>query len=362
MTAFFSVELYFAVIALLTLGEGPHASSLVQHVSIGKEFSTKCDGKIAGVDGISAVRGVTIFKNGTKIYDAKPNSKPTIDPSVSSWKINVTWYPGSSNPTGFNVTIKIPSAKKKDEGRLQCQASGKGKELLTYLFVHDGGFDSLCPEKWGAYPPLEKCVYVDPKMSKKWSEANSHCKDEHSGQLVVIPDQAFDEYLTSTLGLKTGKVWIGLTDKEKESTFKWTSGKEATYKNWASAPQASKTKNCVQKDMQGGAWQDEDCNKTLPFICEQKSSQGLTLMQMLMIGGAVLGGVLVIGLIGFCWTRRPRSSSSKSDGPAGEGDAASKAPDDASVSEMEADDEEDEEDEDEFLEEEDEEEEDYDDD
>ncbi|KAK3760103.1 hypothetical protein RRG08_064773 [Elysia crispata] len=265
-----SVDLYCTAITLLVFGKGVMAANYVQHTLSGQSFTTFCDGQLVGLN--SAVRRVEIFKNGTQIYQADPNGQSTQDASVNSWNISTDW----PKQTDFKVKIFIESVEKRDEGRLSCQVStsaqGTLKKLITYLFVHDHEFDNLCPKNWDLYPPLHVCFNLFNNILT-WLEATHHCREIYHAHLVVIPDQAFDRFLTSYLHGKPGTVWIGLTDSAKEQTFVWSTQKNAIFTNWASSPISSTATNCVEKDRLGsGAWRDVSCNKTLPFICERLAS------------------------------------------------------------------------------------------
>jgi hypothetical protein len=63
-----------------------------------------------------------------------------------------------------------------------------------------------------------------------WEEAEANAI-KLGGHLVTINDAAENEWLTQYYG--KGK-WIGINDKEKEGTFKWSSSEEIVYTNWAS--------------------------------------------------------------------------------------------------------------------------------
>lgn len=52
------------------------------------------------------------------------------------------------------------------------------------------------------------------------------------GHLVTINDANEQEWLVETFG-GTTYYWIGYTDKEKEGEWKWISGEDSDYTNWA---------------------------------------------------------------------------------------------------------------------------------
>ena len=62
-----------------------------------------------------------------------------------------------------------------------------------------------------------------------WEEAEANAV-ALGGHLVTINDAEENEWVYNTFG--TGK-WIGLSDKENEGTFKWSSGEDFTFASWA---------------------------------------------------------------------------------------------------------------------------------
>lgn len=61
-------------------------------------------------------------------------------------------------------------------------------------------------------------------MAKKYAE-------ENGGHLVVIDNQAENEWLVKTFGSNT-EYWIGLTDEVTEGQWVWVDGTKAAYFNW----------------------------------------------------------------------------------------------------------------------------------
>lgn len=316
MTCSLFLKVNSAVIALLMIvGKGVKASDVVASVRAGGKITTFCDGQTLGLNLQTAVQEVEIFLNNTQIYMIKPDGTENRAPAVKSWNFNTTWLPDSNTRTNFNLTITIPSANKAYQGRLECKTVGINKKLIKYIFVYDDGKELVCPPNWYIYP-VDRCVSLIPQP-KSWTKANSFCSAKHQGHLVVIPDKAFEDYLMSVFKNHQGSVWVGLSDKEEESNFVWIGGKQAKYTNWQSSPQTDTSKNCVEKTFQvTGSWNVEDCNKTMPFICETKATNVSGLKKLLIIAGAVAGGLILLILCALCCPRcskKPAAQAAESE-------------------------------------------------
>ena len=70
-------------------------------------------------------------------------------------------------------------------------------------------------------------VYNEPCT---WASARDRCKAV-GGQLVVIPDEATQTFVTSLIA---GKIlWLGATDEKKEGTWIWVNGTEMKFQNFS---------------------------------------------------------------------------------------------------------------------------------
>src|SRR5215216_5300429 len=64
-----------------------------------------------------------------------------------------------------------------------------------------------------------------------WDDAEAKSV-QLGGHLVVVNDQAEQDFLWSTFGPITGLFWIGINDVGHEGRFTWTTGEPPTYTNW----------------------------------------------------------------------------------------------------------------------------------
>lgn len=117
-------------------------------------------------------------------------------------------------------------------------------------------------------------VFVTSPMS--WDAARSHCHRLGSFELVTIEGEEEEEWLH---GQETARVsgtwWIGYTDEDSEGNWKWTSGSQSKYNRWSSRNPDNYTggpsgrQNCVTDNYSDGRWDDDDCLRENPFICEK---------------------------------------------------------------------------------------------
>ena len=88
---------------------------------------------------------------------------------------------------------------------------------------------SGCSPGWTYFPNTARCYKHFPE-SIMWVEARNFCLSlPNIGDLVSIPDQATNEFLTT---LSTDISYIGASDAETEGTWKWTDGTPWSFENW----------------------------------------------------------------------------------------------------------------------------------
>ncbi|KAM3623158.1 uncharacterized protein V6R79_007754 [Siganus canaliculatus] len=96
------------------------------------------------------------------------------------------------------------------------------------------------------------------------------CKD-HGADLVIISN-IMEQAFISSLNVR---VWIGLTDREKEDTWKWVNGEAATTTTYWRANQPDNHElgeDCAEINNSAPPiknWNDSPCSDLLKFICEK---------------------------------------------------------------------------------------------
>jgi len=103
-----------------------------------------------------------------------------------------------------------------------------------------------------------------------WADARAQCQ-ERGGELASITSE--DEGLAfqrATLGLQWASWWLGLSDQEAEGTFVWADGEPVTFAPWSDGEpnDSGGREDCAQVVPWSGRWNDLDCARTLPFVCQ----------------------------------------------------------------------------------------------
>ena len=103
-------------------------------------------------------------------------------------------------------------------------------------------------------------------VSKTWEEAEEFC-EELGGHLPTSTSAEKNAFLTT---LANGKrIWLGLTDKDEEGTWKWVTGEELNYTNWQNGePNNAGGIEDYGELYASGYWNDMSPTATRTFICE----------------------------------------------------------------------------------------------
>ncbi|XP_044222248.1 CD209 antigen-like protein E [Thunnus albacares] len=97
------------------------------------------------------------------------------------------------------------------------------------------------------------CYLISTK-SGSWEKGRKDCR-ARGADLVVIDSYEEQEFL---INITKQASWIGLSDREKEGTWKWTDGTPLTQAYWATNQPDS-----GGEDMQ---WGEEDCVTVIPQL------------------------------------------------------------------------------------------------
>ncbi|ESO90685.1 hypothetical protein LOTGIDRAFT_78129, partial [Lottia gigantea] len=110
------------------------------------------------------------------------------------------------------------------------------------------------------------------KDVSSFTVAEKSCQDL-GGIMAASKTQEEVDFLSS-LRPKTAKIWIGLTDRAEEGTFKWLDGSSVVWDNWAEGSPNGQYghEDCVVMygEQVNSKWNDHPCSSQhyqYPFIC-----------------------------------------------------------------------------------------------
>lgn len=130
--------------------------------------------------------------------------------------------------------------------------------------------DPACPDCLAVDGPRQGQTWHICYAPRTWAQARARCH-ELGGELASITNEAeHTAYLRATLGLHWTSWWLGLSDQAEEGTFVWSDGEPATFTRWSSGEpnDAGGREDCAQLVPWSGRWNDIDCARRLPFVCQ----------------------------------------------------------------------------------------------
>jgi hypothetical protein len=112
-----------------------------------------------------------------------------------------------------------------------------------------------------------------------WAGAKAACEKD-GGKLASFANDAESRAVFDALKLPAQipswqpleGVWIGLTDEQTEGTFRWANDAPLRFTNWlpAQPDDSGKGEDCVTVTLGDGRWNDADCGRPLPYVCEAR--------------------------------------------------------------------------------------------
>uniref|UniRef100_A0A3P9JLB8 C-type lectin domain-containing protein n=1 Tax=Oryzias latipes TaxID=8090 RepID=A0A3P9JLB8_ORYLA len=127
-----------------------------------------------------------------------------------------------------------------------------------------------CPAGWIRFG--SSCYFFSVE-SKSWDEARKFCR-ARGADLVVI-NTKYEKVLTFLFEFRDQSVWIGLTDKVQEATWKWVDGSPLTLFWGENQPDNGGgsirygDEDCAEIRGTPGSWNDISCETSLRWICEK---------------------------------------------------------------------------------------------
>ncbi|KAJ8385770.1 hypothetical protein AAFF_G00182140 [Aldrovandia affinis] len=117
-----------------------------------------------------------------------------------------------------------------------------------------------------------RCYYISTKTST-WYESQHDCR--YKGADLVIIESAEEQEFLNTAG---NDFWIGLSDAEKEGTWKWVDGRTLNTGFWRTGEpnNANGGENCANSEpnhRRTWGWNDIPCTHKKNWICEMPVKQ-----------------------------------------------------------------------------------------
>ncbi|XP_056015753.1 perlucin-like protein isoform X2 [Ostrea edulis] len=111
--------------------------------------------------------------------------------------------------------------------------------------------------------------YYYSNQTLNWMGAQMYCRRQ-GGNLVHIDDAQENDWLSSKYTEES--IWIGVDSQANDGVWRSvTTGEKAPYINWSTGnpDNAEAKQHCGSLNWPGkGDWDDNNCSKKFPFICE----------------------------------------------------------------------------------------------
>ncbi|XP_047661053.1 CD209 antigen-like protein C [Tachysurus fulvidraco] len=223
---------------------------------------------------------VNIFANAEALKyhntnSERENSTPTRNPQIKQTGNNSTWkrcYTVTAVCVGMlcvllligiivlSVILRNQTIEKY---QLQIRYDNQTIEKYQLQKQKDSLQMKLTSLGWTLFQ--SKFYYISTQM-KNWTESKEDCR-KRGVDLVIInskEEQTFVEALKKNRGN-----YIGLSDQEKEGTYKWVDGTPLTTSYWSSGNGFTGLDDCVVSGYGGSiGWYDRPCNELYYWVCE----------------------------------------------------------------------------------------------
>ncbi|XP_073321278.1 uncharacterized protein [Pagrus major] len=119
---------------------------------------------------------------------------------------------------------------------------------------------------FGVY--FQGSFYYISTTKKTWQQSRDDCLRK-GADLMIINSKEEQDFANRFKKY----MWIGLTDSQREGTWKWVDGTLLTKSYWASGePNGGTQENCgdIKNFDAEKSWNDESCSHSLYWVCEKK--------------------------------------------------------------------------------------------
>uniref|UniRef100_A0A3P9L175 C-type lectin domain-containing protein n=1 Tax=Oryzias latipes TaxID=8090 RepID=A0A3P9L175_ORYLA len=134
--------------------------------------------------------------------------------------------------------------------------------IVSIVSIMSKSRKTRCPKKWIGFG--SSCYFLS-EESKTWDEAREFCR-ARGADLVVINTEEENEFISA---LKKQQVWIGLTDRDLEGTWKSVDGSSLNLTFWGSGQpdDYDAEEDCGETNFEFlGHWNDVPCHLSRQLI------------------------------------------------------------------------------------------------
>ncbi|XP_071507011.1 macrophage mannose receptor 1-like [Diadema antillarum] len=143
--------------------------------------------------------------------------------------------------------------------------------IRPFICERDNDITVACDEGNGWMSANGRCYKYYDTLST-WQDAENYCRDI-DGALLSIASEEEQAVATTQANFGGTTMWIGLSDTS--GMYKWSTGEDLTYTNWAPNQPDSRYSNsggnCVEilDTSNNGEWSTMMCSTTQGFMCER---------------------------------------------------------------------------------------------
>ncbi|XP_043091973.1 CD209 antigen-like protein C [Puntigrus tetrazona] len=121
----------------------------------------------------------------------------------------------------------------------------------------------------GGWQCHQTSLYFLSSEKKNWTESRRYCTDRGT-DLVIINNREEQDFVKTISAVDL--VWIGLTDRDVEGSWKWVDGSSGTFVFWEDGQPNSyqgADEDCALNHSPG--WADWPCTCSFKWICEKSN-------------------------------------------------------------------------------------------
>ncbi|TRY84221.1 hypothetical protein DNTS_026642 [Danionella cerebrum] len=149
-------------------------------------------------------------------------------------------------------------------------------------FMCERALNTICPSGWLSFGGHCYWMVTNQHLLTSWFLAQTHCSSLGATLLIIkSEDEQFfiNAQLPDFHQVDLPDLWIGISDKDKDGTFRWVDKTNIEFSNWSpNFPQNTADQwDCGQiyTGNYAGKWETTNCFKSLGFICKMAGGQNI---------------------------------------------------------------------------------------